>query len=263
MNSQPCFKRGRWIRRTLLAFSMLIGLVAGTVAGQSLTLGSKPEVLDSDLNSSVPTPVTQASFSITSGESRAFGPGPLTSPLGHTYFYFWSCQEGSLAGLNGENSHVRYTAPLVAAPTTDHLYVWVGSSGGKSTEGVIEVTVLPAGSTLPPIQGQLTASYNSANANFALGYQLPASATRAWILASLDGANWNQVYAVDPCDERKPERKSHGHSSGERGGHAGLLQTAGPGRGIGTAGRSGCAGRLYADTCRAQEHGNCRTPRIS
>ncbi|MBE2282347.1 MAG: fibronectin type III domain-containing protein [Prosthecobacter sp.] len=150
------------------------------------------------MNSSVPTPVTQASFSITSGESRAFGPGPLTSPLGHTYFYFWSCQEGSLAGLNGENSHVRYTAPLVAAPTTDHLYVWVGSSGGKSTEGVIEVTVLPAGSTLPPIQGQLTASYNSANANFALGYQLPASATRAWILASLDGANWNQVYAVDP-----------------------------------------------------------------
>lgn len=183
---------------------LLISVVAtlfltSQVFSQIRVLGSKPEVLDSDLNAPPPIATMGLAFTINSGESRTFGPAALASASGWgTYSYVWSCQEGSLETLTPEFNHIRYRAPIVSVTTTDTLFLWIGGSSGKTTEAAIAVTVLPTTTGGQEPSGQITAVYNSESSNFTVNYTLDSTVTRAWIMASTDGVSYSQVSAIDP-----------------------------------------------------------------
>ncbi len=108
-----------------------------------------------------------------------------------------------MQALTVDLNHVRYVAPIVTSVTTDSIYIWIGSRGGKSVEYLINVTVNPSGGSLPggydtPTPGQFTSSYNFAASNFTVNYTLGSTVTKAWILASTNGSTYNIVSTIDP-----------------------------------------------------------------
>jgi hypothetical protein len=178
---------------------LILNLIACATLGGADFVGQSLEFLTSDPNSSQPS-LSSFALSMESGAAYDFGSGLLHDPQGRRYFYYWSSELGRLSSRTPEGNHVTYTAPRVARETTDLVFVWVGSEAGLSAQGVVTVTVLPAGAQPSPtarLTGQISASYSETTGNFSIAYALGAGVSAAAIQASFDGNTWFSVGSIN------------------------------------------------------------------
>lgn len=77
--------------------------------------------------------------------------GPEMDAEGNFLAYYWTIDGGTLDMIAPNDfTAVRFTPPVVAAPTVFEMYTWIGDTEGNVAQAFIDITVLPAGSCPPP-----------------------------------------------------------------------------------------------------------------
>jgi Putative Ig domain len=162
------------------------------------TLGSKVTFAQSD-SEGAPTKPAERAFSVASGASLVFGPGAIADKLGRPYHRQWVCEVGTLHALTPELNHIQYTAPVVGTIQKDVIYVWLATASGKAMEAVLEITVVPSGTSTPPTTvapSQVSAQQSGTGGDYVVNYAVGTTVTRAWIEWSANGATWSSLFDV-------------------------------------------------------------------